>query len=340
MKKKTGLLVITFLAFYALIHLGRYLPDLYNGKFSLVDERSYDQRLFSLIVDLVMAFLFTFSAYTVLFLYYPLKKYLLLTMLLIAAFVTCFIISYAGAQWQVGEHIRLSRFFRNQILYDAFYTIFALVFYFLRYSQFKELQQRELAIQNRESELSFLRSQINPHFLFNNLNNIYSLVYHKSDQSLPAISGLSELLRYMLYDTSETISLEKEIHYIEKYISLEQLRFEKPCKLLFSYPDNASQILMPPLLLIPFIENAFKHGAVAFDHTWLEISISLTPAQEILFSCTNEIGQKQKDQTGGIGIENVRKRLTLLYPGNHSLDITQEDNKFKVALKLGKYEIS
>jgi two-component system LytT family sensor kinase len=340
MKKRTGLLIVAFVLFYSMIHLGRYLPDLYAGKFSLVDERPYDVRLFSLVVDMAVAFLFTFSAYYTLYLFYPAKKYFLLTLTLIASFIGCFIISYIVGHWTEADPIRLSRFFRGQILYNAFYTVFAMVFYFVRYAQFKELQERELAVQNRDAELSYLRSQINPHFLFNNLNNIYSMVYHQSDQSLAAIAGLADLLRYMLYDTSETISLEQEIHFIEKYIALEQLRFEDPTNIKFTYAGDGHKLKLPPLLLIPFIENAFKHGAVAFDHTWLDVIISTTPDNEILVCCTNEVGSKHKDATGGIGIDNVRKRLALLYPNNHSLDIEQQHNTFKVKLKLGNYEIS
>ena len=338
MKKKTGILIVAFLVFYSMIHLGWYLPDLYYGKFSLVDERSYDVRLVSLMADVSLSFLFVWSTYYALYTFYPARKYLLLAVALITAFIACFLISYIGSRWLSVEHIRLSQFFRGQILYSAFYVVFAMVFYFVQYAQFKELRERELAVQNRDSSLAFLRSQINPHFLFNNLNNIYSLVYHQSDQSLTAISGLSELLRYMLYDTSETISLEKDVHYLEKYIELEQLRFEKPCKLNFNYTNSASLVQLPPFLLIPFIENAFKHGAIAFDHTWLDVSISTTADHEVIFRCINDVGVKRKDHVGGIGIENVRKRLELIYPGNHSLDIEDEGNTFKVELKMGVYE--
>jgi two-component system LytT family sensor kinase len=337
MKKKTGILVIAFILFYAMIHLGKYLPDLYTGKFSLVDERVYGARAVSLLADMLTSFLFTLSAYYALHHYYAQKKYYTLVFALMITFIVCFVISYLTAQWDAGEHIRISRFFRNNILYGAFYAIFALVFYFVRYAQFRELEQRELIIQNRDSELLFLRSQINPHFLFNNLNNIYSLVYHHSDQSLSAISGLSELLRYMLYDTNETISLEKEIHFIRKYIGLEQLRYEIPSMLSFSCTGEPAQIQVPPLLLIPFIENAFKHGAISFDRCWLDISISLTPGHQIVLRCTNEMEVKRKDDSGGIGIENVRKRLALLYPDNHSLNIKQHLNKFMVHLELGSY---
>jgi two-component system LytT family sensor kinase len=337
MRKKTGLLIIAFLLFYSMIHLGRYLPDLYYGKFSLVDERSFEEQFVSLTVDLLLSFLFTFSAYFALCIFYPGGKYLLLATGLAASFIICFIISYGAAQWMAVEHIRLSRFFRNQILYNAFYTVFAMVFYFVRYSQYKELQRRELVIQNRESELSFLRSQINPHFLFNNLNNIYSMVYHKSDQSLAAISGLSEILRYMLYDSSETITLGKEIQYIEKYIALEQIRFENPGKIIFTYPEDGLSTQLPPLLLIPFIENAFKHGDITFDKPWLTIDIKISSEGKILISCVNNVGVKPKDHTGGIGIENVRKRLGLLYPGNHNLEINYQPDKYMVKLELGHF---
>ena len=334
-----GILIIAFLVFYTMIHLGQYLPDLYHGKFSLVDERGYDQRLISLGADVLISFLFTFSAYYCLFGAYASRKYFLLLVTLGLSFILCFFISYLLAQWHADEQLRLSRFFRTHILYDAFYTIFGMVFYFVRYAQFKELQQKELAVQNRDAELSFLRSQINPHFLFNNLNNIYSLVYHGAEQSLAAISGLSELLRYMLYDTREIIGLNQEVQYIEKYIALEQLRFEKPCKLRFGYTPDRSQVQLPPLLLIPFIENAFKHGAVSFDKIWLDINISVSKDQRIVLCCTNDVGAKQKDQTGGIGIDNVRKRLALLYPGNHRLDIEQLNQTFKVRLELGKFVV-
>ncbi len=332
-----GSLVFAFIVFYSMIHLGCYLPDLYTGKFSLVDERSYDKRLLSLMVDMGLSFLFTFAAYLILYRLYPSKKYILLAVALASAFISCFVISYLAAQLGSEDHVRLSRFFREQVLFDAFYTVFAMVFYFIRYAQFKELQQRELAIQNRESELSFLRSQINPHFLFNNLNNIYSMVYHQSDQSLKAIAGLSELLRYRLYDTSETISIEKEIHFIEQYISLEQLRFEKPSMINFSIKCDERHAQLPPLLLIPFIENAFKHGNVSFDRVWLDISLSTTADQQIILSCTNDLGVKRKDPSIGIGIDNVSKRLALLYPDNHSLNIEQQGSKYRVTLKLGKY---
>ena len=228
--------------------------------------------------------------------------------------------------------VRLSVYLPQAVFFFTMYAVFGTAFYFIRYSHYKELKETDALLQNRQSELSFLRSQINPHFLFNNLNNIYSLVYHQSDQSLNAIASLSELLRYMLYDTSETVALSKEIAYIEKYIALQQLKFEHPEMIHFETNGQVETILVPPLLLIPFVENAFKHGdANAKD--WLTLKF-LTTSTHITFSCTNKKTQKNKDREGGIGIENIRRRLELLYPSQYQLHVNEDQALFTVKLTL------
>jgi Putative regulator of cell autolysis len=265
--------------------------------------------------------------------------HLTITMALIISvcFMVCLFISYVVTIALSLDPVRLSLFFRNNILIYVLNTIFAMVFYFIRYTRQKELEQKELELQNRTSELSFLRSQVNPHFLFNNLNTIYSLVYHKSEQALPAIAGLSELLRYMLYDSSEKIELEQEISYIEKYISLQQLRFENPVAVNMKVTGNVKEMKVPPLLLIPFIENAFKHGDVSESKEWLWIDINMAGA-ELIFSCINTKASKNKDFTGGIGIGNVTKRLELLFKGRYKLDIRDNKHQFTVKLELNNEE--
>jgi len=265
--------------------------------------------------------------------------HLTITMALIISvcFMACLFISYVVTIALSLDPVRLSLFFRNNILIYVLNTIFAMVFYFIRYTRQKELEQKELELQNRTSELSFLRSQVNPHFLFNNLNTIYSLVYHKSEQALPAIAGLSELLRYMLYDSSEKIELEQEISYIEKYISLQQLRFENPVAVNMKVTGNVKEMKVPPLLLIPFIENAFKHGDVSESKEWLWIDINMAGA-ELVFSCINTKASKSKDFTGGIGIGNVTKRLELLFKGRYKLDIRDNEHQFTVKLELNNEE--
>jgi len=136
----------------------------------------------------------------------------------------------------------------------------------------------------------------------------------------------------MLYDTRETVMLATEIAYIEKYIALQQLRFEHPCGVEFKIVGDLDTVNIPPLLLIPFIENAFKHGDDS-EQQWLNISLKTT-GDSINFHCSNKIGLKKLDATGGIGINNVKRRLELLYPGKHRLEITDNDEMFIVNLNL------
>lgn len=195
------------------------------------------------------------------------------------------------------------------------------------------MQQVELQLQNRQAELSFLRSQINPHFLFNSLNNIYALMYEQNPLALSAMAELCELLRYMQYDSSEMVPIKTELNYIEKYIALQQIRFEHPSVIETKQNCTEDNAKIPPLLLIPFIENAFKHGQVDFNKSWLKLDI-VSDAKTMRFQCSNLVGEKRKDQIGGIGLDNVKQRLNLLYPECHQLEIIERDNWFNVKLKL------
>jgi len=159
------------------------------------------------------------------------------------------------------------------------------------------------------------------------------LVYEQNIQALSAISGLSELLRYMLYNSSETVLLTTEVSYIEKYIALQQLRFEQQSMIVLTQSCSGEAAHIPPLLLISFVENAFKYGKVSVNENWLKIAITSDPYR-LNFSCTNIIGNLSKDITGSIGLNNVKQRLNLLYPGRHWLEISELDNFFIVKLQL------
>ena len=184
----------------------------------------------------------------------------------------------------------------------------------------------------KEAELYKLRQQLQPHFLFNSLNNIYSLVYQGSSQSLAAIAGLSDLLRYMLYDATEKVPLEKEIDYIRKYIELQKLRFEGPVNVSMQVTGATTGTLIPPLLLVPFVENAFKHGDFA-GQEGLALTVHCT-RQKTWFYCHNKKGNQQKDASGGIGLDNVKRRLALLYPGRHHITVDNTPDHFTVNLEL------
>ncbi|MFK7936070.1 MAG: sensor histidine kinase, partial [Saprospiraceae bacterium] len=187
-------------------------------------------------------------------------------------------------------------------------------------------QQRNqiLAQQKVEAELKYLKNQIQPHFLFNTLNNIYGMVLSNDKNAGDYIVKLSELLSYMLYDSNtETIALTKEVEMLDTFIELERLRYER--KLDFEYEKtNLSPVLkIAPLLLIPLVENAFKHGPAKEDGQSF-IDIQLETQHDIFYFSVENSYSNQADLTNiqsGIGLENIRKRLELLYPNNHTLSI-------------------
>jgi sensor histidine kinase YesM len=194
-----------------------------------------------------------------------------------------------------------------------------------------------LMLEKQSGELALLRSQINPHFLFNTLNNIYSLVYKKSEDAPEAVMKLSSIMRYMLYDaTTDLVSLDKEIEYLKSFIELEKLRIKHNDFVELEISSNVEGRTIAPMLLIPFVENAFKHGSRTAETPGIRISLLVYP-QEIRFSVSNYLRKSlsaTKDQTGGIGLSNIRRRLNLLYPGKHKLEIRSENNMYHVQLIL------
>jgi len=195
----------------------------------------------------------------------------------------------------------------------------------------------ELLVEKQSSELALLRSQINPHFLFNTLNNIYSLVYKKSEDAPEAVMKMSAIMRYMLYDaTTDSVLLEKEIEYLKSFIELEKLRIRHKDFVELNITGNVEGRTIAPMLLIPFVENAFKHGSKTVTNPGIRIYLTILP-QEIRFGVHNHLRKNNtapKDQTGGVGLNNIRRRLNLLYPGKHMLEITTNENSFNVQLIL------
>jgi two-component system LytT family sensor kinase len=332
MEKKGILLLASFIAFYTLVHSIRHLPELLHGRLNWNGEITYGLGIVRVLADMIIAWLATLLPYLLFYHFYPQKNFNLIIGGMIASLTVCFFVGFWWTSFMEHVSVRLSSYLPQAVFFYTVNAVFGITFYFIRYAHYKELQEKERTLQNKQSELSFLRSQVNPHFLFNNLNNIYSLVYYKSDQALNAISGLSELLRYMLYDTNDTVALTTEIAYIEKYIALQQLRFEHPSDVEFEINGDLDAVNIPPLLLIPFIENAFKHGDYSAKQ-WLNISIRTTNGS-INFYCSNKKTTKKQDATGGIGITNVKRRLALLYPGKHNLEIIEDDELFTVKLML------
>jgi sensor histidine kinase YesM len=197
--------------------------------------------------------------------------------------------------------------------------------------------RKDLENQKLRTELSYLKMQVNPHFLFNALNNIYSLaVIEKSERTGNSILKLSELIRYMLYeneDESNTVNLLKELRHINSYIDLEKLRHSEDVFLNFSIEGDISEKRIVPLLLFPLIENAFKHGIITDCKKPVTIEITITNDQ-FKFYIANYNNDYQKDSVGGIGLQNVKKRLELIFPDNYTLDIQHTNDMHIVNLIL------
>jgi two-component system, LytTR family, sensor kinase len=201
-----------------------------------------------------------------------------------------------------------------------------------------EQVKKEQETEKLKSELSFLRSQISPHFIFNVLNSIVSLSRRKPEKVEPVVVKLSDLMRYMLYESDDAkVTIERESQYLRAYIELQQLRFGDD--ILITFQDNhldESQSI-EPMLLIPFVENAFKHGVGMIVNPTIDINLN-TENNRLIFEVKNKVNRQfkeVKDGASGIGLNNVKRRLELLYPDNHQLTIKEEDDFYLVRLVIG-----
>ncbi|GAA4112580.1 hypothetical protein GCM10022393_11100 [Aquimarina addita] len=220
------------------------------------------------------------------------------------------------------------------IFFFAFFLlggIFCLIFDFYK----RDKISSETEVQRTETELQFLKAQLNPHFLFNSLNSVYSLVRTKSDDAAEAVLTLSELMRYMLYEANQKmVPLLKEIDYIKNYVSLQRLRLSNSEDVTLSIKGEYEHKSMYPLLLISFIENAFKYGTDYKGVTDIQIKIKVE-GDILMFTVSNIIGIYKKNiDNSGVGLTNIRKRLELLYPNLHMLTIKEGRERYVVDLTL------
>ena len=194
-------------------------------------------------------------------------------------------------------------------------------------------QLKELEHQRLQSELQYLKYQINPHFFMNTLNNIHALVDVDTGKAKSSIVELSKLMRYVLYEASnKTISLTREIQFLENYIALMRLRFTNKVSIEITLPTEVPEAEIPPLLFISFVENAFKHGVSYQTDSFIHVCMQPEEGNRFSFRCMNSNGGKADNQHHGIGLENVRKRLRLLFGNDYTLSITHEESRFDVLL--------
>jgi hypothetical protein len=227
---------------------------------------------------------------------------------------------------------------RSHVLFPSVLIFIISVFYSIVVDKIRsEKLQKENEAMQLGMELKFLRSQISPHFLFNILTNFVSLARKKSDHLETSLLMLSGLMRYMLYDAGKKISLQQEVEYLESYIALQKLRFGREVKIVFNIVLSQEETCnIEPMLLIPFVENAFKHGAGYVDHPLIDINLVVREGV-LVFQVKNKFDREtdtSKDDSSGIGLRNVRARLTLLYPARHDLVIHTNESLFSINLTL------
>lgn len=238
-----------------------------------------------------------------------------------------------------GVPFHIFRGLANVFFAAALGVGYALVRHTLQQDKARQDEQQE----RLRSELSFLRSQISPHFIFNILNSIVFLIRSKSPQAEPVTLQLSALMRYLLYESGTAqIPLEKELGYLKNYVELQKIRFEEDVDIQLRVEGTPGGQIIEPMLMIPFVENAFKHGVGMVNHPLIDIYLKIED-NNLYFSVKNKITPEppdEKDENSGIGLHNVRRRLELLYPGAHVLNIEEAGGWFEAQLQLSLQDYS
>ena len=239
---------------------------------------------------------------------------------------------------EVRRRLKTGTEFIAEFILILLFLIVSTLLKFMRDSitlQDVELRMKEVERQKIEAELRALKSQVNPHFFFNTLNSLYSLSLDKSDKAPELILKLSDLMRYVIYEsTDDMVPVEKQLEFLQSYVYLERLRADESLKIDFEVKGSNLNLKVAPLLYIAFIENSFKHGSKAkSDHPYIHIVFNLDREDRVGFTIENSLEpHRGKKAAGGIGLANVKKRLELLYPGRYELNISETNSVYRVEL--------
>lgn len=334
-------------ALHLLFWLGYYMLTFYW--FSQVQNPEI-AAVISLRIVLIHSILFYLNYYYLLPRFVEKGQYLIYLILVVLLIIAIFyLIRVSNELLPIRENLEFrrfrkptffGRFFFGRGLYISLASSMAILFISSTYWMNAQNQKRKqqaitLKSENLEAEMRFLKSQTNPHFLFNALNNIYALTYTKSSKAPEMVMKLSEMLRYVLYESNEKkVPLAKEIDYIVNFISFQSLKVEGQSNVKVDFKGADANVEVAPMLFIPFIENSFKHSKIEnTEKSWIDIRLFYKD-NKIDLRVNNSIpqGTFTKDETGGIGLANVRKRLQLLYPDKHELTIREENDSFNVHL--------
>ena len=334
-------------ALHFLFWLGYYLLTFYW--FSQVNNPDI-AAIISLRIVLIHSMLFYLNYYYLLPQLVEKGRYLIYLVVVILLLAGIFYLIRFSNEWlPIRENLSFrpfrkpaffARFFFGRGLYISLGSSMAILFISSTYWMNAQNQKRKqqaitLKSENLEAEMKFLKSQTNPHFLFNALNNIYALTYTNSPKAPEMIMKLSEMLRYVLYESNEKkVPLSREIDYISNFIAFQSLKIEGQANIQADLKNTDANAMVEPMLFIPFIENSFKHSKIEnIEKSWINIRLfSRNNVIDLRVSNSIPPGKFTKDRTGGIGLTNVKKRLQLLYPGKHELTIEQDEKSFNVHL--------
>lgn len=338
MKRKTVILIHSL---YWLYIINQFLFPVYVGKpaeTNFIRSEYFKDIIMSLILNVITFYFIYFSYPRILALKNNWLKgaaipFMIVVVLFIRLPIDWFFLTYFSRtpaakisfEWiWVWNELRM-------VIISGIYAV--LIYYLINAIEARKLRD-ELVNQRQAGELALLKSQINPHFLFNTLNNIYSLVYHKSDEAPEAVMKFSSIMRYVLHDSdTEKVLLEKEVEYLRSYVELQKLRFREPGLVEMAIEGKMEGMMIAPMLLIPFVENAFTHGSKNHKPAII-IKLSANDS-EVRFYVSNFIRKGQPTPGlpfSGISLVNLRRRLELIYPAKFNLSAGEEGDQYKVSL--------
>lgn len=291
---------------------------------------------------IIIFFIYALLTYSTLYVYFPKRKWLYCIIgIVITFFVT------VASRYLIEEVLTVYLFdlrnyrkgygivnyFKDNYLIGVRYILFGAIYYFIRYTMYNQGREKDLVLEKQNIQLETLNAQINPHFLLNSINNIYSLVSQKSDVALDALDKLSEILKYNLYEQRDNVSLNEELNIVEKFIELQKLRYDYPLAIQITKPTNCD-FNIPQFLLLTIVENAFKHGDLKEMNNPLTLEIESHDSYIIIKSKNKISTNGFKDNTGGIGLDNVKRRLDVLYEGKATLETNQNTEYFSIYIKI------
>ncbi|GAB4038339.1 histidine kinase (plasmid) [Spirosoma sp. SC4-14] len=310
-------------------------------------EHRYVANLLSALAQLPAQLLFTYTTlYWLIPIYLLTGRYKRFSLLTLTALVIGGILYWEGSYYLYLVPFEPQRAAQESpwdwgwFLLCAFYLLstcsILIGFQMIRYGFGQQQLNQQLIIANQRIELKSLKDQINPHFLFNTLNNLYGLTRQDPEKAGEVVLRLSRLMQYMLYESNMAlVPLRNEIDYLENYLALERIRYGDRLQLSWQVSGDTDQPYIAPLLLLPFVENAFKHGiSRQLDQAWLQLQLNVKP-DELVFKVENSKPELAADESAtGIGLPNIAKRLQLIYPGRHQLRHRSGVGTYLVTLKL------